>query len=218
MYKYGISYYKLENGQRVPMSGVDIRLLSPGANWADGILLIETETSGYYECYIDEEDCGYYEVWDNRGNPDGSFTGKTCIIGKLNARGLQNDCIYGNHILDGVITGSKIANEAISLHHLNTSAKRPLSILQYEMQDQNQGVGNISHKTPADPLEDTIIMHNLSDVYNAVPHVTLSNQCNCFIYILDVYMEGDTVTVTLGIGHNYDATDIKYSIMAIPII
>ena len=73
----------------------------------------------YYECLIETEaDCGFYEIWDNRGNPNGAFGGKTCTIGKLDARGLQNDCIYGNHILDGVVTGSKIANEAIGTEHL----------------------------------------------------------------------------------------------------
>lgn len=216
MYKYGISYYKMENGQRVPLSGVDVRLLSPGADWANGILLIEKETSGYYECYIDENDCGYYEVWDNLGNPNGSFTGKTCTIGKLDARGLQSDCIYGNHILDGVVTGSKIANEAVSLNHLDTSFKFPLSMIQYEMQDQNNGVGDKTNNTPADPEIDIIIKHTLKNLYNDVPYVTLSNQCNCFIYILDVTKDGDNITVLLSIGQNFNAIELKYSLMAIP--
>lgn len=100
---------------------MDARLLRPGADWQSGLRLIETENSGYYECLIETEaDCGFYEIWDNRGNPNGAVGGKTCTIGKLDARGLQNDCIYGNHILDGVVTGSKIANESIGTEHLQT--------------------------------------------------------------------------------------------------
>ncbi len=106
-------------GFRKPQSGVDIRLLRPGADWQSGLMLNETENSGYYEYFIEHEsDFGFYEIWDNRGNPNVSFSGKTWTIVKLDARGLQNNCIYGNHILDGVITGSKIANEAIDTEHL----------------------------------------------------------------------------------------------------
>jgi hypothetical protein len=58
MFKYGISYYTVENGERKPESGVDVRLLRPGADWQTGIPLIETGDTGYYECFIeDEKDC-----------------------------------------------------------------------------------------------------------------------------------------------------------------
>ena len=50
MFKYGISYYTMEEGARKPQSGVDVRLLRPGADWQNGLRLIETENSGYYEC------------------------------------------------------------------------------------------------------------------------------------------------------------------------
>lgn len=43
---------------------------------------------------------------------------KTCTIVKLDARGLQNNCIYGNHILDGVVTGIKIANGVVETKYL----------------------------------------------------------------------------------------------------
>lgn len=37
--------------------------------------LIETGKSGYYECLIKEEkDCGFYEIWDNRNDPNGIFS------------------------------------------------------------------------------------------------------------------------------------------------
>lgn len=120
MYKFAIGYYTMEGTERKPQSGVDIRLLRPGQSWAEGKNLIETTpNSGYYEIGIeDEADCGFYEIWDNVGNTQGQFSGKTCTIGKIDARGLQNDCIFGNHILDGVVTGSKISNAAIGTEHL----------------------------------------------------------------------------------------------------
>lgn len=47
MFKYGISYYIMEEGARKPQSGVDVRLIRPGADWQSGLRLIETENSGY---------------------------------------------------------------------------------------------------------------------------------------------------------------------------
>jgi len=75
MYRYGISYYTAEEDGRKPQSGLDVRLLRPGADWQTGIPLIETGKSGYYECLIKEEkDCGFYEIWDNRNDPNGIFS------------------------------------------------------------------------------------------------------------------------------------------------
>lgn len=217
MYKYGISYYKMELGERVPLSGVDVRLLRPGAAWGEGVLLSETETSGYYECFIvDEEDCGYYEVWDNRGNANGSFSGKTCTIGKLDARGLQNDCIYGNHILDGVVTGSKIANEAVLLNHLNDEFKLPLSRLLYELHDQDTGVGDATLSSPASCRDDKYITHVLDKEYVEIPHVILTNQCNCFLFINDIQQEGTRITVIIEVGNNFDADPAKYQLLVLP--
>ena len=57
----------------------------------------------------------------NRSNPNGSFRGKTSTIGKLDALDLENNCICGNHLLDGVVTGSKIANNSIIPEHLQNN-------------------------------------------------------------------------------------------------
>ena len=116
MYKYGISYYYMDGSIRKPRSGVDVRLLRPGQSWAEGIKLIEvTGGSGYYEISIESEaGCGYYELWDDLGSPFGQFSGKTCIIGRLDTRGLQNNSVNASHITDGSVTSSKIANGALS--------------------------------------------------------------------------------------------------------
>lgn len=218
MYKFAIGYYTMEGTERKPQSGVDIRLLRPGQSWAEGKKLIETTpNSDYYEIGIeDEADCGFYELWDNIGNTQGQFSGKTCTIGKLDARGLQNDCIYGNHILDGVVTGSKIANEAIGTEHLQNGLLS-LSKLQYEIQNQDEGVGDVTLSSPASCRDDRFISHNLNREYNEEPLVILANRCNCHIYISEVNMEGKMVTVILGVGCNFDADVAKYQLLILPL-
>ena len=158
MYKYGISYYYMDGIIRKPRTGVDVRILRPGQSWAEGQRLIEvTEGSGYYEIGIeDEADCGFYELWDNLGNPFGQFSGKTCIIGKIDARGLQNNSIYANHILDGAVTGPKIANGSLSKTHMAPEILN-LSKLEHEIQDQTKGVGGTSQDSPANLRDDKII-------------------------------------------------------------
>jgi len=216
MYKFAIGYYTMEGTERKPQSGVDIRLLRPGHSWAEGKHLIETTpNSGYYEIAIeDEADCGFYEIWDNVGNTQGQFSGKTCTIGKLDARGLQNSCIYGNHILDGVVTGSKIANEAIGTEHLQNDLLS-LSKLQYELQDQDKGVGDNSQSTPAKLAEDKIITHILDKEYQELPYIFLTNQCDAFLYIADAKLEGNLVTIMIGISQVYTATDPFYKLFAL---
>jgi len=216
MYKFAISYYTMEGTERKPQSGVDIRLLRPGQSWPEGKKLIETTpNSGYYEVSIETEaDCGFYELWDDHGNPQGQFSGKTCTIGKLDARGLQTNCIYGNHILDGVVTGNKIANAAIGTEHLQNGLL-PLSKLQYELQDQNKGVGDNSHSSPAKLNDDKIITHILDKEYPELPHIILTNQCDAFLYIANVKIEKNLVTVLIGISQVYTATDPFYELLAL---
>jgi len=216
MYKFAIGYYTMEGTERKPQSGVNIRLLRPGQSWAEGKHLIETTpNSGYYEIAIeDEADCGFYEIWDNIGNTQGQFSGKTCTIGKIDARGLQNNCIYGNHILDGVVTGSKIANAAIGTEHLQNGLFS-LTKLQYEIQDQDKGVGDNSQASPAKLTEDKIITHILDKEYQELPHIILTNQCDAFLYIADAKIEGNLVTIMIGISQVYTATDPFYKLLAL---
>ncbi|GAB1467567.1 hypothetical protein MASR2M64_02400 [Candidatus Cloacimonadota bacterium] len=217
MFKYGISYYIMEDGIRKPQTGVDIRLLRPGGDWQSGKRMIETENSGYYDCLIEHEsDCGFYEIWDNRMSPTGSFSGKTCTIGKLDARGLQNDCIYGNHILDGVVTGTKLANGAVALNHIDPGIQFPLSKLQYELHNQDTGIGDNTQTSPANCHDDRFINHKLDKEYEIAPHIILTNQCNCFLYIFDIKQNGTEITITIGIGNNFDAEFAKYQLLALP--
>jgi len=216
MYKFAIGYYTMEGTARKPQSGLDIRLLRPGQSWSEGKHLIETiPDSGYYEIGIQNEaDCGFYEIWDNLGNPLGQFSGKTCIIGKMDARGIQNNSIFANHILDGAVTGSKIANAAIGTEHLQDGLLS-LTKLQYEIQDQDKGIGDNSQASPAKLAEDKIITHILDKEYQELPHIILTNQCDAFLYIADIMIEGNLVTVLIGISQVYTATDPFYKLLAL---
>ena len=216
MYKFAISYYTMEGTERKPQSGIDIRLLRPGQSWSEGKQLIEnTPHSDYYEISIESEsDCGFYEIWDNIGNTQGQFSGKTCTIGKLDARGLQNNCIFGNHILDGAVGGTKIANEAIGTEHLQNGLLS-LSKLQYELQDQDKGVGDISQCSPAKLTPDKFITHILNKEYQELPHIILTNQCDAFLYISDVMLVGNQVTVKIRISKVYTATDPIYKLLSL---
>jgi len=216
MYKFAIGYYTMEGTARKPQSGLDIRLLRPGQSWSEGKHLIETiPDSGYYEIGIQNEaDCGFYEIWDNLGNPLGQFSGKTCIIGKMDARGIQNNSIFANHILDGAVNGSKIANAAIGTEHLQNGLLS-LTKLQYEIQDQDKGIGDNSQASPAKLAEDKIITHILDKEYQELPHIILTNQCDAFLYIADIMIEGNLVTVLIGISQVYTATDPFYKLLAL---
>lgn len=213
MYKYGISYYKEEGGVKVPLSGLDVRILRPGGDWELAIPLIELGVTGYYEVIIDdEEDCGFYEIWDNLNDPDGLFSGRYCIIGKLDGRGIQNGTIFGNHILDGVITGEKVANSAIGLRHLNDD-KYPLSKVEYIEHDESNGVGNTTAGSPADISIDTTSTHVFDREFDEVPTLILVSYCAANLYIQAATVIAKELTVVIGIN-NIDAEALKYRLYA----
>ena len=215
MFKYGISYYTAEEDGRKPQSGLDVRLLRPGGDWQTGIPLIETGETGYYECFIeDEKDCGFYEIWDNRNNPDGSFSGKYCTIGKLDARGLQNRCIFSNHIEDGAVTASKIAKGSISSNHLDDCTFK-LTKLQHEIQNEYRGVGDRTQSSPARLRDDKYIDHKLDREYDEMPHITITNMCNAHLFIDSTKIDKAQVTVTIGIGAHFEGEVAAYQILAI---
>jgi hypothetical protein len=215
MFKYGISYYTAEQDGRKPQSGLDVRLLRPGGDWQTGIPLIETGESGYYECFIeDEKDCGFYEIWDNRNDPNGSFSGKYCTIGKLDARGLQNRCIFSNHIEDGAVTASKIAKGSISSNHLDDSTFK-LTKLQHEIQNEYRGVGDKTQSSPARLRDDKFIDHKLDREYDMMPHIILTNMCNAHLFIDSMKADKGMVTVSIGIGAHFEGEEARYQILAI---
>ncbi|MCB5259170.1 MAG: hypothetical protein LHW48_01660 [Candidatus Cloacimonetes bacterium] len=67
-----------------------------------------------------------------------------------------------------VLTGSKIANEAIRAEHLKNGLLS-LTKLQCEIQDQYKGVGDNNQSSPDIISEDKIIIHVLDKEYQELP-------------------------------------------------
>lgn len=89
MYKFGLAYYQANNAERIPVTGLTVKFVRPGGTWASGITAPET-SPGYYELTIlTEAAAGFYHIWDNTSTPTGSFSGKTAIVGPLDAAGFQ---------------------------------------------------------------------------------------------------------------------------------
>lgn len=119
MNKFGISYYSMQSGSRIPLSGLDVRILRPGQTWDQGIVLAESSPgSAYYEItLLSDEDCGYYEIWDNRSGT-GAFSGKTQIIGKVDYRALQVGAVSQDRIANSAVSHDKLAQEAVRDIHV----------------------------------------------------------------------------------------------------
>jgi hypothetical protein len=210
--KYGLSYYTSAGDSRVPQSGLQVRLVRPGGDWATGLPLVEKETTGFYEIELESEtDWGYYEIWDNRDSPSGSFSGRTEIIGKLDARGLQNRCIYTNHIEDGHVTGPKIAAGAIENSHLQNGSISLLKV-KYQISNQLEGIGNISLKTPAEVTDD-YATHDIPGAYSSIPIILLTPMCDQPLWIENVGLSGEQLTIKVGIGGTGTALALKYDIV-----
>ncbi|MDP3114462.1 MAG: hypothetical protein Q8M98_06770 [Candidatus Cloacimonadaceae bacterium] len=216
MYRFGISYYIMSAANRIPLTGVTIRLVRPGATFANGIKVLENPSgSGYYETdTLREQDWGFYEIWDDKVEPNGSFSGKTCTVGKLDARGIQNSAIYTNHVLNESITADKLSDDCIEKRHFNNETISLTNMI-YEIQDQNRGVGVPSQRTPPDINHDQFVAHKLDKEYGNLPQVILTNQCDCFLYIADIKLDGGQVILNVGIGQRWSAQELKYNILAL---
>lgn len=215
MYKFGISYYIMSAFSRIPLSNVDIRLVRPGDVFSNGIKCKETHTgSGYYETdKLLEPEWGFYEIWDDRQNPNGGFSGKTCTVGKLDARGIQNSSIYTNHVENEAITSEKIAKNAIHSEHIDDFIF-PLSKLACEIQDQTRGTGHPSAEMPP-KNEDDQVVHTLDKEYSTLPHIIITPYCDKSIYIKELIMDGVTVKIVLTRGQSFTPEEWKYSLLAV---
>lgn len=110
-------------GLGITASGV-LRVPVIFVDWADETVESTNWPIGgdplYMQDFIDSQPYVAGQVWPrlNLSNymHTMSISGKTCTIGKLDARSLQNDCIYGNLILDGVVTGSKMPMKRLAVN------------------------------------------------------------------------------------------------------
>ena len=215
MYRFGISYYIMSAANRIPLSGLHVKLVKPGETFEQGIRLEEKPAdSGYYETdKLDEPDWGFYEIWDDRLEPRGNFSGKTCTVGKLDSRGIKDKAILSNHVESEAITSDKISDNAVQPNHFSDHSI-VLSKIAHEIQDQNQGVGEPSQQTPP-RIEDQWARHKFNKEYFTKPHVILTNQCDCHLYINDIKLEERELIVFIGIGQRFSAQELKYTLMVI---
>ena len=89
-YRYGLAYYSAQGTDRVPVTGLQVRLVRPGASWNAGLACSET-APGYYEAVVhDLRLCGFYEIWDTLTDPAGARSGKHAILGPLDSAGIQD--------------------------------------------------------------------------------------------------------------------------------
>lgn len=215
MYKFAISYYTMSGVNRVPLTGLTVKLVVPGADWASGLALTETvANSGHYEVDIaTEAECGFFEIWDNQNNPSGAFSGKTCLVGKIDARGIQNNAIYGNHILNGVVTGPKIANNSIQASHLNTAFLVPFAMVTHETQTQDDGIGTTTTSTPPEAT-DLSADHVFANEYDSMPVVIVSANSKIAVYVENLDLTDKVLSVRVGFI-NADAAVPEYTILVL---
>ena len=215
MYIYGISYYKMEEGVKIPHSGVDVRLVRPGLGWDYGLKLSENiENSGHYVATIDDDaDCGMYELWDDLGG-SGAVTGRCVFIGPLDAKAIQAGCVGTNHIAEGAVISAKIASGAIQPEHISSMAFGA-SMLSLEEQTQDDGIGDVSSQSPAVPGTDNEITHVFENEYADTPIVLFTNLCCAHIYISKVDVESSQLTVTLTIHDKLGVSDFIYKLVAL---
>jgi len=215
MYKFGISYYIMSAYSRIPLSNVDVRLVRPGDVFSNGIKCKETpQGSGYYETdKLLEPEWGFYEIWDDRQNPNGGFSGKTCTVGKLDARGIQNSSIYTNHVENEAITSEKIAKNAIHSEHIDDCIF-PLSKLAAEVQTETKGLGIPSHDMPPKPEDDQVV-HTFDNEYDVLPHIIITPYCDKKIFIKEINLDNKIVKLVLTRGEPSFPDEWKYSILAL---
>jgi hypothetical protein len=215
MYRFGISYYIMSAANRIPLSGLHVKLVKPGETFELGIRLEEKPVdSGYYETdKLYEPDWGFYEIWDDRLEPRGSFSGKTCTVGKLDSKGIKDKAILNNHVDNEAITSDKISDNAVQPNHFSDSSI-VLSKIAHEIQTENQGVGEPSQQTPP-RIDDNMVIHTLLKEYRTMPHVILTPHCDTNMYIKDIKLESGIVTITIAMGQRFDAEEWRYTILVI---
>ncbi len=113
MYRFSIQYSIVVDGEKLPLTGLTVKLVKPGSNWASGTTIPEAAAdTGYYES--DVSTAGYYEIWDTQDSPSGSFSGKTVTVGLLDTTGIAANAVDTEQITDGAVTAGKIAATAVT--------------------------------------------------------------------------------------------------------
>lgn len=217
MYKFAMAYYELSEGVRVPLTGLEVRLVRPGSDFASGVLLTETVAgSGYYELEIaSEANAGYYEIWDDQTSPSGTFTGKTCVVGLLDGGGIRDGVILGKHLAAGAVTSGKVGNAAIQSNHIHPGMQLPWSNVIHFAQSQDDGVGDISTETPP-TSDDESVTHIIEKEYITSPLVLLTPHSPIGMHVKSIVSAGGVTTIVIGITNPDGETPI-YTMVVVPV-
>ena len=87
--------------------------------------------------------------------------------------------------------------------------------LRHEIQNEYRGVGDITQSSPARLRDDRFINHTLDKEYAEPPHIILTNMCNAHLFIDNAKTDKGQVTITIGIGAQFEGEEAKYQILAI---
>lgn len=217
MYKFAIAYYELDEGVRVPLTGLEVRLVRPGSDFASGVLLTETVAgSGYYELEIASEgNAGYYEIWDDQTSPSGTFTGKTAVVGLLDGGGIRDGVILGKHLAAGAVTSGKIGSAAIQSTHIHPGMELPwANVIHYE-QSHLDGVGDMSTETPPTSSDESVT-HIIGKEYSSPPLVLLTPHCAIGMHVKSIVSAGGVTTIVIGLTNPDEETPI-YTMVVVPV-
>lgn len=175
MFKFSIQYSVVIDDVRTPLTGLTVKLVKPGSNWASGISVPESGTSGYYEAEVDSG--GYYEIWDDQDSA-GAFSGKTVVLGTADAPALaaasvtaeklatasvttakiEDGAVNSYKLAEACVTDDKIANEAIQPEHISENAVTEAkvasgSITPAKLADATKALFGVYNVTVQVPLE-----------------------------------------------------------------
>lgn len=211
MYKYGIAYFTYAEDERVPVTGLDVRLVEAGGDYELGLVLVESGETGYYSADVTTP--GYYEIWDDNGGTP-QFSGRTCVIGPTNASGIADSAVDADKIADAAVKSEKISPASVETVHIGAMAL-DLQQLAHEIETEADGIGQTSAKTPAEVGVDEFIDHSLKSEYTSVPLVVIVPACESLFWIDRIALDNGAVTVTLGVPIGAKATDFKYQLLVI---
>jgi len=96
-----------------------------------------------------------------------------------------------------------------------TSLSMAFTKLRHEIQNEYRGVGDITQSSPARLRDDRFINHTLDKEYAEPPHIILTNMCNAHLFIDNAKTDKGQVTITIGIGAQFEGEEAKYQILAI---
>lgn len=200
MHKYAVTYYEFNGADRVPLSGVDVRLVRQGGSFEDGKLMSEVITgSGHYEITLtDSSDTGYYEIWDDVNNPSGAYTGRSTFIGQVDEKTLKDLNVYSKHLANSAVTQTKIANDSIVVEHLKSTLKIPFDRIDCEVANHDNAIGSTSGLTPPTDDDDECVIV-LSGTYKAAPKLTLTHLSPNALWVKVVDYADGVVTIILGV-------------------